>query len=170
MFRRIATILGLAAALFAFNAGTAKADGGLLAWSHDKVYVVDSTSSVWPVGSAAEVVDNHSPLDLVWTTHCPKHAQCIYVREGALPGDIVGLTHYTHIGTKMVSAKITLDTKATKNDTRYFHSVVACHELLHAVGISAHRHTDSSCLSQYVDDAVSNKPDSKDYARLRRMY
>ncbi len=42
----------------------AQADGGLLAWSKDHVYVVDQTGGGWPVERAAENLDEKSPIDL----------------------------------------------------------------------------------------------------------
>lgn len=64
-----ATAATLAATLFGASA-PARADT-TLSWAHNHVYVVDSTDSNWPVGTAAVRDGYNSNLVLTWTTRCP---------------------------------------------------------------------------------------------------
>ena len=161
----------LIAAVGAVAPTQAHADGGLVAWDRDKVYVVDHTSSRWPVRSVAERVDNHSPLNLVRTKRCPKGAQCIHVRIGSLPDEQWGLTSVAwDVNSKdIVEADITLNPKVGKSLTLRQRKATICHELMHAVGVLDHRHTEKSCLYDNLFYAKPS-PDKKDYATLRRMY
>lgn len=159
-----------AATVLALTPAAASADNGLLAWPHDNVYVVDSTSARWPVGQAAETLDNHSPLNLIWTDHCPRGPQCIYVREGRLSGDRVGKTTVDSRGHRIVAAHVTLD--HTFGYALSFHDrlAAACHELEHAVGMLNHSPSKASCRYAVISGRMSSHPSTADYRWLRRAY
>lgn len=169
---RLIAIIIAGFALFGFSATQANADNGLLAWPKDKVYVVDNTGPNWPVGWAAEKVDNHSPLDLVYRTSCPsKKAQCIFLSEGNPAGanTLAATTTYS-IDNDITGAFIKFDKKFGKSEGYSTRVATVCHELLHAVGELGHRHTDKSCRNEYVGESTSPVPDSKDYKGLRLRY
>jgi hypothetical protein len=145
----------------------ANAQNGTLHWAANKVYVVDATSSAWPVGTAAERLGNNSSLVLVWSKTCPAKAQCIFVKTKKLTGTTVGQTTYAYSGLTIVSATVYLDTRFATSSYRNRLTDVT-HELGHAVGLN-HTNDKTSCM--YPDVSVgATTPNKADYDRLRVLY
>jgi hypothetical protein len=161
-----------AIALAGITSTPAHADNGLLAWPKDKVYVQSNVNnSRWPVKSVAEVVDNNSPLNLVFVKRCPANSQCISVstvRE--LPGARMGEANWWAYENNIVEATVKLDdTQGARYANTRQRRAIICHELLHAVGMEAHNGSNSSCLKQDVTNA-SSRPSAGDYRALNRRY
>lgn len=161
-----ALVAGLLLAATAFV--PAHADGGVLAWPKDTVYVVDQSNTRWPVERAAENLDNNSPLELIRVTSCPaKGAQCIYVRTKNIPGAGIGTTVYAHRGVDLASATVYLDS-SYQGSSYHNRLALTTHELGHAVGLS-HQGI-GSIMNPYVSSRTRSTPSSADYARLNKAY
>ncbi len=155
--------VGLLAATPALASANAK--GG---WKGDKVYVVDHTGSLWRVGTGAEVMDDGSPLDLVYRTKCPTpSSRCIDVYSPKkVSGSAVGLTKTTVSNGYIVDAKVYLENDWGKKASQAQRDAVIRHELGHAVGLG---HTSRKTSIMHNPPAVI-KPDKKDLSKLNKLY
>jgi hypothetical protein len=114
------------------------------------VYVVETLSSAWPVGSALKVVDVHTASRAYVVKRCPATAKrCVTVRSGAIKGGPSGVIGWTSC--KNWRCTITIDTKdaARSGDfgpkTRKW---LLVHEIGHVFGLG-HRKACSTAMNQY---------------------
>jgi hypothetical protein len=136
----------------------------------DKIYVQSAIDPVvWPVRDMAELLDDNSPLDLVYVSACPTSNQCIKVVHADLPESPI----YTTSRTRMFalngmshSAIIEVNPDWARMSSGYRKKTLI-HELGHAVGLN---HVDRVGSIMVTYNTTDYTPDSGDYKELNRLY
>lgn len=151
------------------GAAPAHADGGLLAWPKDHVYVVDQTGGGWPVERAAANLGANSPLDLTRVTSCPSGGQCIYLKVKSIPGQQDGYTSWSYVnGHDITTATVWLDSWQTNRLSARNELGLTTHELGHAIGLP-HSTSKSSIMYPYYMVAPS-RPSAGDFSHINTRY
>ncbi len=138
------------------------------------VYMLDHTSSAWPVTAATNTWYQAQGIDAYYrwyTNGCPgggRHCVNVYNAYYGATG-WAGLTTWgtDSTGDYDNTTNVTVKLNDTYGGTAANHRNVACHELGHALGL-AHNTSTGSCL--YYMQGTTLYPNSDDFNILPRMY
>jgi predicted Zn-dependent protease len=174
---RILAFFGTLLSLIVLNTPTAAAETAnrAPAFRYDKVYVQSRVDpALFAVNLAAERLDDHSRLDLVYVSSCPSTYQCITIVDADLPdyplttsriaiGAVDGVAYYGRLEVDVANMKRAGYTAAHRTQT-------LLHEMGHVAGLGHNERSTSVMYDCGNCRPPVTRPDTGDFANLRGLY